>query len=264
MHKETLSISQLLPMFALIIIPIIIMWSIQMQPLIKEALISIVRMTVQLSLVGFYLHFLFEYNNAFLNVIWICVMLTISTLHTLKHSGLSKKKLFWIPALTSTLVVGCILSLMLTLISPVNWYDTQYLIPLAGILLGNCLCGSIIALERFYHAIFQQKERYMTDLLSGANLNEAVLPYLQDGIKAAIEPTIATMATVGIVTLPGMMTGQILNGASPMTAVAYQMLILIGIFVGIISTAFLNIILSTRVCFNSFGLIKPVFFSAPN
>ncbi|PJE78147.1 putative iron export permease protein FetB [invertebrate metagenome] len=255
--NNTLSLIQLLPLYGLLIIPVLLLCWLQLFHLLQDLLISVLRMTLQLGFIGLYLQFLFRYNNWLLNLAWLSIMITVANLHILKRSGLSRYKLLWITQISLFSSVGFVLLITLLLIQPEHWHDAQYLVPMAGMLLGNCLSGNIMAMERFYNAISHQKDRYMDKLLLGASLGEATRPFMCDALKAAISPTIATMSTLGIVTLPGMMTGQILGGANPMTAIAYQIVIMIGIVTSMFTSATLNIVLSLKTSFDGFGLIKP-------
>ena len=127
---------------------------------------------------------------------------------------------------------------------------------------GNCLRSNVLSLERFYSGIRKNENEFMTYLMLGATLREAVRPYLRDAIKAAVNPSIATMATMGIVSLPGMMTGQILGGAMPMTAIKYQIGIMICIFTAMVVAALVNILLSLPVAFDDHQRLKEDIFAA--
>lgn len=98
-------------------------------------------------------------------------------------------------------------------------------------LLGNSLSGNIVALKSLFTAFNDNKLEYETALSLGAQPAKAAHPFVQSAIKNALAPIIASMTTTGIVTLPGMMTGQILGGIEPITAVKYQLIILVSIFV---------------------------------
>ena len=115
----------------------------------------------------------------------------------------------------------------------------------------NNICGvGVDELPDFDLWNYYNENEFMTYLMLGASLREAVQPYLRDSIKAAVNPTIATMATMGIVSLPGMMTGQILGGAMPMEAIKYQIGIMICIFTSMVVASLVNILLSLPVAFD--------------
>ncbi len=260
MGNGDISLYQLTLFYLLLLIPLASLWVMKLRGVVRELLVSVGRMTVQLGLIAFYLSFLFKLNNPWINLIWLLLMITVASFHILKQAGLSRKRLFFIPQVSLSLATVFVLVAMLVLIKPDPWYDARYIIPLAGMLLGNCLTANILTLERFYSMLRSQQEGYMSELLSGATAFEAASPYLQESLKAALSPMIASMATIGVVYLPGMMTGQILGGIDPLTAVAYQIMIMAGIAISTILSAILNILLSLKVCFNSFGLLKRTVF----
>ena len=146
--------------------------------------------------------------------------------------------------------------LVVLVIQPAHYYDARYIVPLAGMILGNCLQGNVIALERFYSSLRKNENEYMTFLMLGATRWEAVRPYFRDAVKAAINPTIASMATMGVVSLPGMMTGQILGGSEPWLAVKYQIAIMICIFTSTTIASIINLKLSLNIAFNAFDVLK--------
>ena len=95
----------------------------------------------------------------------------------------------------------------------------------------------------------------------GASLREAIDPFLSQALKASISPHIATMTTMGLVALPGMMTGQILGGALPIKAIKYQLAIMVCIFTTMVFSTWLNLLLSRRVAFNRYGMLKQDIFA---
>jgi putative ABC transport system permease protein len=167
----------------------------------------------------------------------------------------------------STLVAVTVSTLLSTfylvvlVIRPELFYDARYLVPLAGMVLGNCQQGNVIALERFYAALRRNELEYQTFLLLGASRWEAVLPYYRTAVKAAISPTLANMTTMGLVSLPGMMTGQILGGSEPWLAVKYQIAIMVGIFASTTLACAINLRLSMRMAFNGYDVLKGEVFA---
>ncbi|WP_419834474.1 ABC transporter permease [Endozoicomonas atrinae] len=187
---------------------------------------------------------------------WLLVMVTVANLHILTRAGISKRHLFWVSQFSLLAGVGIVLFGMILVVQPEPWYQTRYLIPLAGMLLGNCLTGNILVLERFYSAVGERYEQFMGDLLLGASLYEALQPFIRNALQAALSPIVATLTTLGVVALPGMMTGQILGGAEPVEAVIYQIMIMLGIASSMVICAVLNIVLSIRIAFDGYGLLN--------
>jgi len=228
----------------------------------REVLLSVLRMSGQLFLVGIYLKYIFAINSLPLNLLWIAVIMVVANLNILKKAGLAVKKLFW-PSLAGvaagTLVVlGVFLFLV---VRPIPLYDARYLIPLAGMLLGNCMNGNILSLERFYSGLRKNETAFLSHLLMGATLKEAIYPFMREAVRTSLAPTIATMTTIGIVSLPGMMTGQILGGSFPLVAIKYQIMIIIGIFTSLVLSMVTSLYLSLPFAFDRMLILKPEIFA---
>jgi len=245
-----LSILSTLSMFALLLFPIGIFIYLQLA-LTRDTLISAARMAIQLALVGLYLKYIFQLNSLVVNLLWVALMMVAANMSVLGKSGLKRRIFFWRSlagiAISTMVVSGWFI---LVAIRPDPFYDARYMIPITGMILGNCQRSNVLSLERFFTGIRRNENEFMTYLMLGANLREAVRPYLRDAIQAAVNPSIATMATMGIVSLPGMMTGQILGGATPVEAIKYQIGIMICIFTAMVIAAMLNILLSLPVAFD--------------
>lgn len=112
------------------------------------------------------------------------------------------------------------------------WYAPQYAIPLLGMLLGNTMSGIAIALNNLSNTAYEQRGQIEAQLMLGHNWQQAITKIRRDALKSGLIPIINAMTTAGIVSLPGMMTGQILAGSPPMEAAKYQLMILFLIAAG--------------------------------
>ena len=256
-----LSILSLLSMYALMLLPLAVFFYLQLG-IIRSTLLALGRMTVQLLFVGLYLKYLFQLNNPFVSLLWLAVMMVVANVSILNKAGLKRSLFFW-RSLTGVVASTMLVSgwFILVAIRPDPVYDARYLIPIVGMVLGNCLRSNVLSLERFYSGIRKNENEFMTYLMLGATLREATRPYLRDAVKAAVNPSIATMATMGIVSLPGMMTGQILGGAMPITAIKYQIGIMTCIFTAMTVAAFVNILLSLPVAFDDHQRLRQDIFT---
>jgi len=256
MNTLDIALPQMVLLYVLCLLPWLLLWLIGLR-LSRDIGISILRMSIQLLLVGIYLKMLFDLNNPWLNGLWILIMLLVADVSILRRAGL---KVRYFALATFTAIASSILFstayLVILVIQPTHYYDARYIVPLAGMILGNCLQGNVIALERFYSSLRKNENEYTTFLMLGATRWEAVRPYFRDAIKAAINPTIASMATMGLVSLPGMMTGQILGGSEPWLAVKYQIAIMICIFTSTTIACIINLKLSLNIAFNPFDVLK--------
>ena len=230
--------------------------------LVKPLLYATARMAIQLILIGFFLKYLFAWNNPYINMLWLLVMITTAVFSAIKHSSVKINKII-IPVLASftTATLGVIFYLNIFVIRPNNIFDVRYLVILSGMLLGNSLRGNIIGINTFYKTLKSDNKRYLYTLALGATKYEALLPYLRESVQLALRPSFAAMATMGIVALPGMMTGVILGGTSPEVAIKYQIMIMIGIVTSTIISVVLSILTTMHICFNQYGILRNDVFS---
>ena len=207
----------------------------------KKIIISIVRMSLQLSLVGLYLQYLFDINSPWLNIAYLVLMMIVAAISALSSTGLNIKRLF-LPIFVSILLPNLIMVIFFNavVVGLSNPFDARYIITINGMLLGNILSADIVGLQSFYKGIRDNKKIVNYSLSLGATRYQATKPYLKTAITATLSPTIASMATMGLVSLPGMMTGQILGGSVPFEAILYQ----IGIMIAIYICRYINIYLA--------------------
>jgi putative ABC transport system permease protein len=155
---------------------------------------------------------------------------------------------------------GIVLFLNYFVIGLSNIFSASYLVILSGMLLGNSLRGNIVGISHFYESLRKNEREYLFRLGLGISKKQALLPFLTQSVELALKPSFAAMATMGIVALPGMMTGVILGGASPEKAIKYQIMIMIAIVVSTISSVIMTLLLTGRTCFDEYGILKKEIF----
>jgi putative ABC transport system permease protein len=133
-------------------------------------------------------------------------------------------------------------------------FDAKYFIPITGMILGNSLKSTIMSLNNFFNIFERSENEYIYSIGLGASRIEALKNYIKSSVSAVLKPAVADMATLGIVALPGMMTGQILGGSSPMKAVKYQIAIMILIFAAKIYNSVLLMYLSSYFFFDDYDM----------
>lgn len=228
--------------------------------LLKELLISMVRMGIQLSLVGFYLTWLFRINHPAVTFCYILLMMGAANYSVLRNTGLKRSMfLFTFPAMFIS-ISSVATYFMVFVFRPSPLYEARYLIPIAGMLLGNSMNRTIITLERFYSSVKKDESGFSAYVAMGANVNEATGPYLKTAYRAGLGPALANISTMGIVSLPGMMTGQILGGSDPLVAIKYQIAILLAIYVATDFSSLLCIAFSKRKGFTRYGFLNHEIF----
>lgn len=222
--------------------------------LIKDTLIAAARMTVQLLFVGLYMKYIFLFNNVFINLAWVLIMIVVASGNLLSRSKLNKFK-FFVPIFLSNAISLFVVDIfVLKFVLKLDYlFEARYFIPISGMILGNCLKTNIIGITSYYKNLKKDKILYHFALANGADSREAKVPFIKDAMLTAFNPMIANMAVMGLISLPGMMTGQILGGANPEVAIKYQIIIMLTIFTSTILTVFLSILFSDRFVFDRFG-----------
>lgn len=201
----------------------------------KQILIAAVRTVIQLALVGLVLKVIFDDARLVWVVLMAAVMLAVAGYETMARQ---KRRLrgWWaygigtVSLFASSFTVT--LFALLLVIGNEPWYQPQYAIPLLGMMLGNTMNGVALSLDRLMSSVWQQREVIEQRLMLGQSWREAMTELRHEAMRAGMIPTINAMAAVGIVSLPGMMTGQILSGTPPMEAVKYQMMIMFMVAAG--------------------------------
>lgn len=192
-----------------------------------QLLIAAGRAILQLLVVGYVLALIFALNNPLAVLGLLGIMITIASIVAKNRINQKIKGLF--PIVSGSLLISTFLTLSYVLaliIQPDRWYDPQYLIPLTGMILGNAMNSASLAGERLSSMIEQNRLSVETHLCLGATPKQAISSYQKDAIRASLIPTLNQMMVVGLVSLPGMFTGQVLAGGDPLNAASYQILIL--------------------------------------
>jgi putative ABC transport system permease protein len=191
--------------------------------------VAAARTTVQLLLIGVVLKAVFESADP----LWLgCIagiMLAAAGYEVLRRQRRPFRGWWGVGIGTAAMLISAfsITLMALTLIiAETPWYTPRYAIPLLGMLLGNTMNGISIGLDRLTGAAWDQRDLVEGRLLLGYTAAEAIAPLRRECIRSALIPIINSMSAAGLVSLPGMMTGQILAGNPPMEAVKYQILIM--------------------------------------
>ncbi|MDM5352734.1 iron export ABC transporter permease subunit FetB [Lysinibacillus sphaericus] len=189
----------------------------------KDTLIATLRSIVQLLAVGYILKFVFDANSYMYIFLMVALMILVATFNARKK-GEGIKGITWKIALT--LVIIEIITQGVLLGFNIVPATAQYIIPISGMLIGNSMVLSILFLNRFTAEITSHKDQIELILSLGGTPKQAVHRQLINAVKASMIPTIESQKTIGLVQLPGMMSGQIIGGADPIQAVQFQLLII--------------------------------------
>ncbi|MFT5699680.1 MAG: putative ABC transport system permease protein [Desulforhopalus sp.] len=195
----------------------------------KKILIFSLRMAVQLLFIGVILRYLFASSSFILVFLLSMVMLfaagrEVWARQKRKIKGLTGYMISTGSMFISSFSVALIALRVIIDVEP--WYTPQYAIPLLGMLLGNTMTGVALAVDQMTDQLYRRRGEVEQRLLLGQSWQEASIDIRRDCIRTGMMPIINSMAAAGLVSLPGMMTGQILGGTPPVEAVKYQILIM--------------------------------------
>ncbi|MDJ0622995.1 MAG: iron export ABC transporter permease subunit FetB [Desulfocapsaceae bacterium] len=201
----------------------------------KRLLISGLRMTAQLMLIGLILRQLFASYNVWLILILAAVMILIAGREILTRQKIRLRGMYGYGVGVISITISSFtiaLFSLLVIIEVEPWYTPQYAIPLIGMLLGNTMTGISLATDRLTTDIHTHRNLIEQRLYLGETWQRASEDIRKNAMRTGMIPIINAMAAAGVVSLPGTMTGQILGGSPPLEAVKYQILILFLIAAG--------------------------------
>lgn len=205
-----------------VIIPLVIAIVLKLG-LTKDILIATIRSIVQLLIVGVILTFVFDADSSIYMLLMILVMIAAASQNVIKK-GTRIPGIKWIIILTLTIIEITTMAIMLTF--GILDFEPEQIIPVSGMIIGNCMVLSLLFVNKFTSELENGEEMIELILSFGGTPKDAVSLSLKSAIQTSMIPTIESQKTIGLVQLPGMMSGLIIGGAPPMEAVIYQLLIL--------------------------------------
>ena len=239
-----MSIISLFIASTLVIIPIFISYK-EKLGLEKEIVVSILRAIVQLIIVGYILDVIFGFKNPICTLILILIMILNAAVNT-KKRGRGINKVFTISFVS--ILIGASVTLSILVISGVIKFSPNEIIPIAGMIISNSMISIGLSYTNLNNSFKNKREEVEVKLSLGADVKEASKSILRDSVKVAIIPTIDSAKTLGIVSLPGMMTGLILAGVSPLTAIKFQIMVTFML----LAASAVSTIIATYLCYKDF------------
>lgn len=229
-----------------VLIPLILSKTLKLG-LEKDTVIATVRSIIQLLLVGYVLQFVFASEQIIFILLMVALMIGAATQNARKK-GASIKGITW--KLIITFVSIEILTQAILLGFGITPPEAQYIIPISGMMIGNSMVLSILFLNRFTAEVETRQDETELILSLGGTPKQAIHTSLITSIKASTIPTIESQKTIGLVQLPGMMSGQIIAGADPVQAVQFQLLVLFLLLTTAVVTSIILGFLSYPTLFN--------------
>lgn len=207
----------------------------------KLLVMSAFQMTIQLIIAGYILLYIFKTQSPLFTIVYLLLMMSYAIYRTLRKNPWLNNRFRWITVISMSVTGAFVITFVMLAVIRKSLLAPQYIIPISGMLVSATMNGATLALKSFHEALDREERRLEVLLNIGASPREILLPFVNQSLETALLPTVNNMVGMGIVSLPGMMTGQILAGALPNEAVLYQITIMIA-----------N---STVVCLASFCLL---------
>jgi putative ABC transport system permease protein len=217
--RKLMNFSLIAISFILVLIPSIITYRLKIG-IEKEILKNSIRALIQLTILGFVLGFLFKIKNPVFYIPVVLFMLLYSSYIAKKRTSYSFKTAFFSLSLSTIIILSILIFLKIISLKPNEF------IPIAGMIIGNALNTYTLTIERLKREIELQKELIEAFIAIGAKYSDALKIMQKEAIKAALIPVNNMLQTIGVVAIPGITTGMLLAGASPLKAVTYQIVII--------------------------------------
>lgn len=217
----------------------------------KDLFIGTVRTFAQLFLLGYILKIIFDIDNV-LVVLVVFLFMIFFAAWTIYGRINEKQISYFLPTFLSMAISFFFVTFMVTavIVGVKPWWKAQYFIPIGGMVIGNSMNAIAISLERLLGDLRSKRKEIEMKLCHGADYKEASEEVVRSAMKAGMIPSINSMMAVGMVFIPGMMTGQILAGANPVAAIKYQIVVMVMI-VGATTMGTLSVVLIVRkLCFS--------------
>jgi len=224
--------------------------------LMKTLLIATVRTYLQLIALGFVLVWVFKINEPWL-VLGLFTFMLLMTARVLLQRVKYKPPQIFFSTLSAVVISGVFVTFSVTtLVIQVDpWYDARYILTIGGMVLGNSMNGIALSLERLFDDLHKRGDEIQQWVALGATPWEAAFPSLRTALSAGLMPTINSMSAVGLVFIPGMMTGQLVAGADPVHAAKYQIVIMLMISAATSIGAILSLYWAYHKAFNQEGCL---------
>jgi len=216
----------------------------------KLLVVASMRMTAQLVLAGLVLTYIFENPHPVFTVLYIVLMTGFAIFMALNRNKTINKRFKLIVGLSLGIAGLTVVCFFIMVIVGVSIFNPRYTIPISGMIIGNAMTGVSLGVKTFNENTRAQTGKIDALINIGATPQKILTPFANQAIETALLPTLNTMLGMGIISLPGMMTGQIISGTMPMTAILYQIAILIAISAVTCLSVFCSLFFGYRTLYN--------------
>lgn len=208
---------------------------------IKLLVVASIRMSLQLIIAGIILTYIFKNPNPIFTLMYLLLMIGFAIYRVISKNRELNKYFKIVIGISISLSGILIIVFFICAVVGESLFNPQYVIPIGGMIMGNTMTGVSLGVKTFRESLKNERIKINALLNVGATPQKILLPFVRQALETSLLPTMNSMLGMGIVSLPGMMTGQILSGTLPKTAIVYQITIMIAI--------------CSVVCLSSFGAL---------
>ncbi len=254
-----LSITNLLLGLLLLAVPVYAIYTYDRLTLKKSAL-AVVRMLVQISVMGGCLWAVYHFNSIWINLLWLMVLVLAAAFLMVSRTCIRSRILF-LPAflgmLVSVLVVSCYV--LFAILRPEHPMSARWFVPITGVLTAHVLTTGLYAIRTYFDSLSQDSQPYYTLLGNGASRMKALAPYITRALRSMTTPAVAYLSAMGLFVMPMLLSGLLGGGMPPLEAIALFVLLILASMASSVLSVGLTIWLSCRYTFDKQGRILPVF-----
>lgn len=228
--------------------------------MLPKAALAVVRMLVQLAVMGGLLWSLYRFDSVWLNLAWLLLLVTAASFLMVSRTRLRSRVLF-MPACVGMFVSVLAVSayLLYAVLRPADALSACYFVPVTGILMAHVLTTNIHAVRTYFESLRQDSQPYLTLLGNGAKRRQALAPYLSRALKSLIVPAITNLSAMGLFVMPMLLSGFLFGGMDPVSAVVTFVFFMVACVTVSVLSLFLTLWLADRRAFNRQGLLGDIF-----
>ncbi|MBO4827080.1 MAG: ABC transporter permease [Prevotella sp.] len=253
-----ITISGVIIAIALLLVPIAIILRFKI-PIAEQAMTTVVRVAIQLTLVCAYIFYLYEWNSTWVNLLWL-VLMGGATAYALTARSKLKLMPMLIPVVTGVLVAAFVVGMIV--LWPVmrlgNPFETRFFLPIMAMLLASILDVCAVGLRHYYHTANERQQQYYYMLGNSATRTEAITPFLREAFVKAFTPQLANLSMLGMITLPLLLTSLLLGGWQPLQAVKMVLVIICATLAASSLALLITLFVSNTYLFDKHNRMKNV------
>jgi putative ABC transport system permease protein len=225
-----------------------------------KAALAVVRMIVQMAVMGGCLWALYRFDFVVLNLLWLLLLVVAAAFMLVSRTKIRSRVLF-LPACVGMFVSVLIVTLYLlfVVLRPEHAMSARWFVPVTGVLMAHVLTTNISAVKTYFDSLRQDSQPYYTLLGNGAKRLQALAPYVTRALRSLMMPAIANLSAMGLFVLPMLLSGLLLGGMDAVTAVALFVVMMVACMTASVASVALMLWMADRYAFNRQGQLTDVF-----